>query len=54
MQYEKCCCCGLILPIIALVPIIVLHQGKRIRVPICTVCKAKKEQEAKGKPNENN
>lgn len=49
MRYEICQICHLSLPINYLVPVIVIHQGKRMKVLICESCKKRKEQEAKEK-----
>ena len=53
MNYAQCISCGLSLPMTVLVPIIIVHQGKKIRVPICETCKEKKEKEAQRGQNEN-
>jgi len=52
MQFKKCVCCGLELPLSVVTPIQVRHQGKIIIVPICNVCKTNKESEAKRRDND--
>ena len=47
MQYKKCVICGLELPITVLVPVQVRHQGQIRVVPVCEVCKKRKEAEVK-------
>jgi len=47
MTFKVCPICKLSLPLNILVPIIVHHQRKNIRVFICERCKKIKEQEAK-------
>ena len=44
--FKKCVCCGLQLPLSVVTPIQVRHQGKILTVPICEICKKKKEEEA--------
>ena len=47
MQFKRCICCGLELPLSVLTPIRVNHQGKIVIVPICDRCKQIKEAEVK-------
>ena len=47
MNFGQCACCGLNLPRTYLIPVLVNHQGKRIKVLICDRCKEIKEKEAK-------
>jgi hypothetical protein len=53
MQFKRCVCCGLELPLSVLTPIQVRTQGKIITVPICDTCKKIKEEETKRRNNEN-
>ena len=46
IQYKKCACCGLELPLSVMQPIQIRHQGKLIVVGICNRCKELKETEA--------
>jgi hypothetical protein len=52
MQFKKCVCCGLELPLSILVPIQVRHNGQIVTVPICSRCKEIKEAEAKRRQND--
>jgi hypothetical protein len=52
MQFKKCVCCGLELPLSVLTSIQVKHQGKIITIPICNTCREIKEAEAKRRTNE--
>lgn len=47
MTFEQCKSCGLVVTMCNIQYVIVKHQGKLLRVPVCTVCKEKKEREAR-------
>jgi len=52
MQFSQCAKCGLNLPSSYLIPVIVNHNGKQVKVFLCERCKA--QVEIKEKKNENN
>jgi hypothetical protein len=53
MQFRKCVCCQLELPLSVLTPVEVRHQGRKILTLICNVCKKLKQEEAIRRQNEN-
>ena len=53
MNFTQCPICHLELPINYMIPIIIVHQGKRVKVMICERCKQNKENEAR-RNNETN
>jgi len=52
MQFSQCAKCGLSLPNSYLIPVLVNHNGKQVKVFLCERCKA--QVEIKEKKNENN
>ncbi len=51
MNFGQCAKCGIFHPNSYLIPVIVNHNGKQMRVLICERCKA--QVEIKERPNEN-
>jgi len=45
MQFSQCAKCGLSLPNSYLIPVLVNHNGKRVKVFLCERCKLKIEKE---------
>jgi hypothetical protein len=54
MEFKKCACCGLELPLHYLLSVQINHQGRLMSVLICTKCKELKEAESKRRQNESN
>jgi hypothetical protein len=52
MSFRQCAKCGLSLPVSYLIPVIVNHNGKQMKVFLCERCKS--QIEIKEKSNKNN
>lgn len=47
MRFFDCPICKLSLPKTMAIPVIVMHEGREVKILICYRCKERKEREAK-------